>query len=184
MFTFVTAQNLYNQAYNQGQWAKIWSKLTGRSRRLLNLSKANSQRLAPARVNAGLQTVSIQQIRGSESRCQDFDRDFNPLQNANEERWLRAAKAWQDDKPMPAVHLIQVGDIYFARNGHYRISAARALGQQEIDAEVTVWQINWPRWLSAAQYVARVLDQPEINAEATVRQASQLTTLVEGGPVS
>jgi hypothetical protein len=37
-----------------------------------------------------------------------------------------------------AVALIQVGDVYFVRDGHHRISVARALGQAYIDAKVIV----------------------------------------------
>jgi hypothetical protein len=42
---------------------------------------------------------------------------------------------------MPPVVLVQVGDIYFVEDGHHRISVALAWGEQEIEAEVTVWQV-------------------------------------------
>jgi hypothetical protein len=42
------------------------------------------------------------------------------------------------------VELIQVGEVYFVRDGHHRISVAAALGQQEVDASVTVWQVAAP----------------------------------------
>jgi len=32
--------------------------------------------------------------------------------------------------------------MYFVRDGHHRISVARALGQAYIDAEVTVWEVD------------------------------------------
>jgi hypothetical protein len=34
--------------------------------------------------------------------------------------------------------LIQIGDTYFVRDGHHRISVAQALGQKEIEAEIIV----------------------------------------------
>ena len=40
--------------------------------------------------------------------------------------------------------LVQVGDIYFVRDGHHRISVAQALGQTDIDARVTIWQVTGP----------------------------------------
>jgi hypothetical protein len=43
---------------------------------------------------------------------------------------------------MPPVELIRVGDVYFVRDGHHRVSVARALGQAYIDAEVTVWEVK------------------------------------------
>jgi hypothetical protein len=45
---------------------------------------------------------------------------------------------------LPPVVLVQVGDVYFVRDGHHRISVARALGQLDIEAEVTVWQVSGP----------------------------------------
>jgi len=42
------------------------------------------------------------------------------------------------------VELIQVGDVYFVRDGHHRISVARALGQRDVEAEVTLWQVTGP----------------------------------------
>jgi hypothetical protein len=42
------------------------------------------------------------------------------------------------------VELIQVGDVYFVRDGHHRISVAQAMGQKAIDAEVTVLEVAGP----------------------------------------
>jgi hypothetical protein len=42
------------------------------------------------------------------------------------------------------VALVQVGDIFFVRDGHHRISVARALGQIDVEARVTVWQVAGP----------------------------------------
>jgi hypothetical protein len=40
-----------------------------------------------AHFDAGLRTVAIAKILGSEGRSIDFDREFNPLQEHNRERW-------------------------------------------------------------------------------------------------
>jgi hypothetical protein len=42
---------------------------------------------------------------------------------------------------LPPVDLIQLGDVYLVKDGHHRISVAKALGQEVIDAEVTVWEL-------------------------------------------
>jgi hypothetical protein len=57
-------------------------------------------------------------------------------------RWLRIAAARDQGKVLPPVVLVQVGDVYFVRDGHHRISVARALGQQDIEAQVTLWQVK------------------------------------------
>jgi len=43
---------------------------------------------------------------------------------------------------LPQVELIQLGEAYFVRDEHHRISVARSLGQKDIDAEVTVWEVE------------------------------------------
>lgn len=61
------------------------------------------------------------------------------------------AVARQQGKALPPVRLVQVGDLYFVRDGHHRISVARALGQQDIKARVTIWQVEGPLpWERAA----------------------------------
>jgi hypothetical protein len=52
------------------------------------------------------------------------------------------AKARLKGVTLPPVELIQVGDVYFVRDGHHRISVARAFGQEHVDAEVTVWEVT------------------------------------------
>jgi hypothetical protein len=93
-----------------------------------------------ARYYAGIQAVPIRQIRGTEERARDFDVEFNPLTDHTERRWLSVFTALQRGAALPPVELTRVGEIYFVRDGHHRISAARALGQEYIEAVVTVWQ--------------------------------------------
>jgi hypothetical protein len=88
--------------------------------------------------------VPICHIRGTESRAGDFDRDFNPLRDHNQGRWQRIAGARQRGKALPPVDLVQVGNLYFVRDGHHRISVAQALGQPDIEAKVVVWQVSGP----------------------------------------
>jgi hypothetical protein len=66
------------------------------------------------------------------------------------------AAARRRGKSLPPVDLIQVGDAYFVRDGHHRISVARALGQQDIEAKVIVWQVTGSlTWETQTQNSAR-----------------------------
>lgn len=56
-------------------------------------------------------------------------------------RWLSIAVARLNGQAMPAVELIKVGDVYVVRDGHHRISVARALGEGFVDAHVTAWEL-------------------------------------------
>lgn len=67
-------------------------------------------------------------LQASEDRSGDFDRSFNPLETHTKSLWLSIAAARLNGIAMPAVELIMVGEIYAVRDGHHRISVAKALG--------------------------------------------------------
>jgi hypothetical protein len=52
-------------------------------------------------------------------------------------RWEQIAAAVRRGEPLPPVDLLRIGEIYFVRDGHHRVSVARALGLEDIDAYVT-----------------------------------------------
>jgi hypothetical protein len=89
----------------------------------------------------GVHSVSVEQIRGSEGRKNDFDRFFNPIHERTRSRWMSVARARLAGKELPPVELIQVGDEYFVRDGHHRISVARALGERYLDARITKFEV-------------------------------------------
>jgi len=68
--------------------------------------------------------------------------------------------------PLPPVELVQVGDVYFVRDGHHRISVARTVGQRDIEAEVTVWHVDGPLpWeeplaTESPQFAGKLAGQP------------------------
>jgi hypothetical protein len=134
--------SLYPCAHSRARWHRLWATLTGRPARLLSLAEVEVGCTVSARCSAGVQMVSIRQIKGSGGRRYDFDNNFNPLRPHNRQRWLRIARAWQRGAVLPPVALIQVGDVYFVRDGHHRISVARAMGRSQIEAKVTVWQVS------------------------------------------
>jgi hypothetical protein len=135
---------LYDRACNRAWLRRIWAVLTRRPYRLLDLAAVQAKCEVRQRYQDGKQTVPIRQIRGSEGRSSDFDAEFRPLKGHGSRRWIGIALARHQGKALPPVELIQVGDVYFVRDGHHRISVARAFGQQDIEAEVTVWQIQAP----------------------------------------
>jgi len=135
---------LYNEALVRGQWGLLWAYLTGRPRALLSLEDVLRSSTVQAVISAKTRMVPIAQIDGSENRYADFDSKFNPLNDHNRDRWLNIARAWQRGINLPLVTLIQVGDHYFVRDGHHRISVARALGLDVVEATVEVWIVDKP----------------------------------------
>lgn len=136
------AHDHFERAHQRAWLRRLWNKLTRRSNQLLSLNDFALN--IKSSHYAGLRAVSIDDIRGTEGRVDDFDAAFDPLNERTRDRWqgIYAARAQYND--LPPVELIQVGRVYFVRDGHHRISVARDLGGQAVDAEVTVWDVEGP----------------------------------------
>jgi hypothetical protein len=126
---------LFNRLY----WQARLKQALQISRPLDALSGQTSARTHDSRVFLGTKTVEIAKICGSEGRSGDFNQDFEPLVENTRDRWIRIAAARQQGITLPAVELIKVGNRYFVRDGHHRISVARAFGELFVDAIVIEW---------------------------------------------
>ena len=140
------ARDLYRAMRFAGQVSGFVAWLTRRPDHL-----AEAAEIVPAQARAGhyagLRTVPVSKIIASEGRSQDFDSAFHPRREANRDRWTKIATLRALGYDLPPVELIQVGDSYIVRDGHHRISVAVAMGQECIDAQVTVLEgasaVDW-----------------------------------------
>ena len=85
----------------------------------------------------GLRVVPLDAIVGTVDRGVDFDRGFRPTSTRLRSRWERIASAQRRGESLPPVSLFKIGDLYFVRDGHHRVSVAKSLGREDIDAYVT-----------------------------------------------
>jgi hypothetical protein len=155
-----SALPLYQRARRRSVIGRLWSALTGRSRRLFDLDVVERAHSVRGRRHAGTRAVSLDCIRGSEGRCRDFDNAFYPLQSHDRDRWLSVAAASLVGIALPPVELIQVGKVYFVRDGHHRISVARMRGQRAVDAIVTAWDVAGPLPWEQGTATGALLGQP------------------------
>jgi hypothetical protein len=86
---------------------------------------------------AGHHVVQLEAIVGTVDRGREFDRSFRPTSARVRSRWEHIAAAMRRGESMPPIDLVRIGEIYFVRDGHHRVSVARALGRTDIDAHVT-----------------------------------------------
>ncbi len=134
------AVSKFHNSYVRAKVKRLLARLTGRSRALLDLDDVRKSKPIESMHEAGCMTVDVRKIVGSECRVCDFDCDFLPLTDANQQRWVSVYAARLCGVSLPAVSLVQVGDVYYIRDGHHRVSVARLLGEQYIEANVQVWQ--------------------------------------------
>lgn len=148
---------------------------------LWSLKSLSQQWQVRARYSSGVHLVPLAAIRGSEGKEDAFDHAFHPLHREHSrERWLGIAMAQWQGQNLPPVELIKVDDgrsaVYFVRDGHHRISVARAFGQREIEADVTVWQLNGPAPWNACEPST----QTAVHAAHNQRQGESQPSVVFG----
>ncbi|MFV0458679.1 MAG: chromosome partitioning protein ParB [Actinomycetales bacterium] len=85
----------------------------------------------------GIRTIEVDRIVGSVDKVRDFDPKFRPTSGRSRQRWERLALAVRTGQDFPPIDVYQVGDMYFVRDGHHRVSVCRALDVPVIDADVT-----------------------------------------------
>jgi ParB-like nuclease domain len=85
----------------------------------------------------GVQVIPIDCIVGSVDKVRDFDRRFRPTSGRSRERWERMARKSRTGEAFPPIDVYKLGELYFVRDGHHRVSVARALDVREIEAFVT-----------------------------------------------
>jgi hypothetical protein len=85
----------------------------------------------------GLQTITLDSIVGTVDRDREFDRSFRPTSRRVRQRWQRIAEAIRRGESMPPIDVYRIGDMHFVRDGHHRVSVARQLGLEVVEAYVT-----------------------------------------------
>ena len=85
----------------------------------------------------GTKVIPLDAIVGSVDKVRDFDRRFRPTSGRSRQRWERLSRASRTGEVIPPIDVYQVGDYYFVRDGHHRVSIARSLRLEVIEAHVT-----------------------------------------------
>lgn len=85
----------------------------------------------------GLESIRLETVVGTVDRTTDFDREFRPTSSRVRARWESIALAERRGVALPPISVYRVGLLHFVRDGHHRVSVARALGRSTIDADVT-----------------------------------------------
>jgi hypothetical protein len=90
-----------------------------------------------ATARGGIRSIPIDAIRGTlePSRAAQFDGAFRPAPIARA-RWQRVWLAEHCGAVLPPVSVVPVAGGYAVRDGHHRVSVARARGALAIDATV------------------------------------------------
>ncbi|MGC8764542.1 MAG: DUF4032 domain-containing protein [Brevinematia bacterium] len=131
------AKRRFERARKKAFINELLSKLLNRENELLQLDEIKYLVPPKAMVYRGIHSIPISKIIGSEGRYRDFDRDFLPKQDNTSSRWQNIEIAKEKDIILPPISVYKIGDHYVVRDGNHRVSVAREMGQEFIDAEIT-----------------------------------------------
>lgn len=131
------ARPLFERARRRGDLRHLTASLFHRCSHLPRLEDYVSHGMIAASQLTQIQSVELDQIRGSVNGSDDFDCNFYPLNDHLENRWIRIASMMLQGSVLPPVVLIRVGQMYFVVDGHHRVSVARMLKMAMIDALIT-----------------------------------------------
>lgn len=130
------ARDDFNKARSRATISQLLNALTPDRQELLSLEDVR-ELLKPRKESyAGMQTVAIKNIVGSEGRYKDFNRAFLPKKDFIRGRWESVDRAHLADVILPPIKLYEIGGVYFVRDGNHRVSVAKMQGVEDIDAEV------------------------------------------------
>lgn len=129
---------LFGQALMKGRLYRLRRWLTRKSPRLLDLDERLCCVVLQNSHAGGLRTVCIDCIRGTQGKADAFDIEFHPVGEVTRDRWVGIAREKLSGRELPPVDLVEVGGVYYVRDGHHRVSVARSLGQAYIEAKITV----------------------------------------------
>lgn len=147
---FIRADVLFNRARWYSLLVRVKAFFVRRQVNLLLLGALQQNSYVNYYHSVGVRTIRIEHIKGSVSRQGEFDRHFFPATDRIRERWMRIMMARLEEIHLPPVEVIQADSRYFVIDGHHRISVARILGEEFIDADITSLELE-PARIEEAQ---------------------------------
>lgn len=133
----------FDRARRQARLQELLGQLTGKSLDLLSYDEVRRLVRASGKVERGLQQIPLAAIVGSVGRYKDFTRTFLPRNDGDRSRWA-TVKVAQIAQGLPPISVYQISQVYFVSDGNHRVSIARRLGNETIEAQVTEVQTAVP----------------------------------------
>ncbi|HVN54613.1 MAG TPA: universal stress protein [Anaerolineaceae bacterium] len=124
---------------------EVLGRISGKSIDLYSFDDVTSKLRITGGIDRGLNDIPVASIAGSVSRYSDFTRNFLPRHDSDLTRWAKVkAAVLETQVGLPPIEVYQVGDTYFVKDGHHRVSVARRLKFETIQAYVIEIQTRVP----------------------------------------
>ena len=137
--TYIRSESEFNRAKVKGFLEMMLGLITGHNMHLLSFDEVVKKLNLKQSIYCGVQDIPLKNITGSTGRYEDFTRHFLP-RSGNErekERWRNVFTLVETGKGFPPIDVYKIDQVYFVKDGNHRVSVARALGWDTIQAHVT-----------------------------------------------
>jgi len=131
------ADRAFSKAVRARRRASLVRRILRRCAECARLAIYDAHRLVGLGASHGVRDIPLAAITGSlePHRAAQFGREFRPSPSARR-RWLGVWLAEQRGAVLPPISVAAVDDAYAIRDGHHRVSVARARGARTITAIV------------------------------------------------
>jgi hypothetical protein len=136
-WTMAEAERAFGKAVRARRRASLLRRVLRRCAECAQLVIYDTHRMRRPVARPDVRDIPLDAIRGTlePNRAAHFDSEFRPSPPART-RWLRVWLAEQRGTVLPPISVAPVGDAYAIRDGHHRVSVARARGALTISAVV------------------------------------------------
>jgi hypothetical protein len=130
------AEKAFRRASRARRRAALVARLRRGARRC-GLAVFDETRRSGPRAAPGVREIPLDAIKGTTepNRAAHFSEDFRPAK-ITRCRWQSVWLAFHRGAALPPISVVQFGDAYAIRDGHHRVSVAKALGAPSIRAIV------------------------------------------------
>lgn len=137
--SYIRSESEFNRAKVKGFLETILGRFTGHNMHLLSFDEVARKLNLRQSIYHGVQDIPLKNIVGSTGRYEDFTRHFLPRSGdaRNKERWRNIYTLAETGKGFPPIDVYKVDQVYFVKDGNHRVSVARALDWETIQAHVT-----------------------------------------------
>ncbi len=129
----------FRNARAKARLQHLWASVTGKSDELLQYDEITKKMHIKGLSSKGVKEIPIEAIVGSVNRYQDFDKNFLPLRDEDMQRWARVKTVMTSpgSPGLPPISVYKLGDAYFVLDGNHRVSIAKQMDLEKIEAHIT-----------------------------------------------
>jgi nucleotide-binding universal stress UspA family protein len=126
----------FRKARREASLQEIMQLVTRRREELLSYDEVRRKLKGVEGSRQELKEIPLDAIIGSVNRYNDFTRSFLPRSAIDRDRWTGVMSIATGSSGIPPIDVYQIGEVYFVQDGHHRVSVARRLGIDPIQAYV------------------------------------------------